>query len=146
MVPNTHAVRYQDRRQTVAKLVERLPDDVWETVTIGPSGDQQVWACLPLSESCAPGMRRWLLIRRSGDDGDDLRFFLAYGAEDTSEVELLRVCGVRWQIEECFAQAKGEVGPGPVRGADLGRVASLRDPLPARACRPGRDAPGRQPA
>jgi SRSO17 transposase len=25
-------------------------------------------------------------------------------------VELLRVCGVRWQIEECFAQAKGEVG------------------------------------
>ena len=113
MVPNTHAVRYQDRRQTVAKLVERLPDDVWKTVTIGaggPSEDQQVWACLPLSEACAPGMRRWLLIRRDGDDGDDLRFFLAYGAEGTSEAELLRVCGVRWQIEECFAQAKGEVG------------------------------------
>jgi SRSO17 transposase len=113
MVPNTHAVRYRDRRQTVAKLVERLPDDVWKTVTIGaggPSEDQQVWACLPLSEACAPGMRRWLLIRRGGDDGDDLRFFLAYGAEVTSEAELLRVYRVRWQIEECFAQAKGEVG------------------------------------
>ena len=113
LVPNTHAVRYQDRRQTVAKLVERLPDDVWKTVTIGaggPSEDQQVWACLPLSEACAPGMRRWLLIRRGGDDGDDLRFFLAYGAEGTSEAELLRVCRVRWQVEECFAQAKGEVG------------------------------------
>jgi SRSO17 transposase len=24
--------------------------------------------------------------------------------------ELLRVCGTRWQIEEGFAQAKGEVG------------------------------------
>jgi SRSO17 transposase len=113
MVPNTHAVRYRDRRQTVAKLVERLPDDVWKTVTVGaggPSEDHQVWACLPLSEACAPGMRRWLLIRRGGDDGDGLRFFLAYGPEDTSEAELLRVCGVRWQIEECFAQAKGEVG------------------------------------
>jgi SRSO17 transposase len=113
MVPNTHAVRYQDRRQTVAKLVEHLPDDVWKTVTVGaggPSEDRQVWACLPLSEACAPGMRRWLLIRRGGDDGDDPRFFLAYGAEVTSEAELLRVCGVRWQIEECFAQAKGEVG------------------------------------
>ena len=110
MVPNTHAVRYQDRRQTVAKLVERLPDDVWKTVTVGPSEDQQIWACLPLSEVCAPGMRRWLLIRRGGDDGDDPRFFLAYGPEATSEAELLRVCGVRWQIEECFAQAKGEVG------------------------------------
>jgi SRSO17 transposase len=113
MVPNTHAVRYEGRRQTVAKLVERLPDDVWKTVTIGAgttSADQQVWACLSLSEACAPGRRRWLLIRRGGDDGDDLRFFLAYGPEGTSEAELLRVCGVRWQIEECFAQAKGEVG------------------------------------
>jgi SRSO17 transposase len=51
-----------------------------------------------------------LLIRRGGNDGDDLRFFLAYGPEGTLEAELLRVCGVRWQIEECFAQAKGEVG------------------------------------
>jgi SRSO17 transposase len=113
MVPNTHAVRYQGRRQTVAKLVGRLPDDVWATVPIGagtPSADQQTWACLPLSEQTEPGMRRWLLIRRGGDDGEDLRFFLAYGPEDTSEAELLRVCGVRWQIEEGFAQAKGEVG------------------------------------
>jgi SRSO17 transposase len=113
MVPNTHAVRYRGRRQTAAKLVERLPDDVWKAVPIGagtPSADQQAWACLPLSEQGEPGMRHWLLIRRSGDDGDDLAYFLAYGADDTSEAELLRVCGVRWQVEECFAQAKGEVG------------------------------------
>jgi SRSO17 transposase len=113
MVPNTHAVRYEGRRQTAAKLAERLPDTAWRSVIVGAgtsSEDRQVWACLPLSESCAPGMRRWLLIRRDGDDGDDLRFFLAYGVEVTSEAELLRVCRVRWQIEECFAQAKGEVG------------------------------------
>jgi len=113
MVPSTHAVRYQERRQTAAKLAERLPEDAWRTVTVGvgtPSEDRQVWACLPLSETCAPGMRRWLLIRRSGDEGSDLGYFLAYGAEDASDAELLRVCGVRWQIEECFAQAKGEVG------------------------------------
>jgi SRSO17 transposase len=113
MVPSTHAVRYEGRRQTAAKLAERLPEDAWKSVPIGtgtPSADQQVWACLPLSEACAPGMQRWLLIRRGGDDGDDPRFFLAHGAEGTSEAELLRVCGVRWQIEECFAQAKGEVG------------------------------------
>ena len=113
MVPNTHAVRYAGRRQTVAKLAVRLPDTAWRSVTVvagSSSEDRQVWACLPLSEACATGMRRWLLIRRGGDDGDDLRFFLAYGAEGTSEAALLRVCGTRWQIEECFAQAKGEVG------------------------------------
>jgi SRSO17 transposase len=113
MVPNTHAVRYAGRRQTAAKLAARLPHTAWRTMTVGAgtlSEDRQVWACLPLSEACAPGMRRWLLIRDGGDAGDDLRFFLAYGDEGTSEAELLRVCGVRWQIEECFAQAKGEVG------------------------------------
>src|SRR5262249_50674106 len=43
MVPNTHAVRYQDRRQTAAKLAERLPEDAWKSVTVGagtPSQDQ----------------------------------------------------------------------------------------------------------
>lgn len=113
MVPRTHAVRYQGRRQTGAKLAARLPADAWKSVTVGVgtlSADQQVWACLPLSEVCAAEMRRWLLIRRSGDDGADLAYFLAYGTENTTEAELLRVCGVRWQIEECFAQAKGEVG------------------------------------
>src|SRR5262249_35644230 len=103
MVPSTHAVRYAGRRQTVAKLAERLPDAAWRSVTVGAgpsSANQQVWACLPLSEPCATGMRRWLLIRRGGDDGDDLRFFLAHGCEDTSAEDLLRVCGVRWQIEE----------------------------------------------
>ena len=101
MVPKTHAVRYQGRRQTAAKLVKRLPDDVWKTVPIGvgtPRADQQIWACLPLSEQSGPGMRHWLLIRRSGDDGDDLAYFLACGADDTSMAELIRVCGVRWPI------------------------------------------------
>jgi SRSO17 transposase len=61
-------------------------------------------------------MRRWRLIRRGGDDGDDLRFVLAHGPEETPAAELLRVCGVGWQIEACFAQAKGEVGPDPSEG------------------------------
>lgn len=113
MVPSTHAVRYHGRRQTAAKLAERLPDSAWRSVTVGagtPNVDQQVWACLPLSEACTPGMRRWLLIRRSGDDGGDPGYSLAHGADNTSQAELLRVCGVRWQVEEGFAQAKGEVG------------------------------------
>jgi SRSO17 transposase len=94
MVPNTHAVRYQNRRQTAAKLVERLPSE----------------ACLPLSEEYPAGMRRWLLVQRSADDPSDLAYHLADGPEATPEEELLRVCGSRWQIEEGFAQAKGEVG------------------------------------
>lgn len=56
------------------------------------------------------GMRRWLLVRRSTDDPEDLGFYQAYGPEGTQIKELVRVCQERWAVEECFAEAKGEVG------------------------------------
>jgi SRSO17 transposase len=113
MVPNTHAVRYQGHRQTAAKLAGRLPSETWvlRSVGMGVQGERrQLWACLPLSEACPTGMRRWLLVQRGVDDPGDLAYHIACGPEDTPVEELLRVCGSRWQVEECFAQAKGEVG------------------------------------
>lgn len=113
MVPKTHAVRYHGQRQTAAKLVAKLPQDVWVEAStgMGVQGERRhQWACLPLSEICPSGMRRWLLVQRSPDDADDLAYYLALGTDATTEAELLRVCGARWQVEECFAQAKGEVG------------------------------------
>jgi SRSO17 transposase len=56
------------------------------------------------------GMRRWLLVRRSTDDPEDLAFYQAYGPEATTVKELVKVCQERWAVEECFAEAKGEVG------------------------------------
>jgi SRSO17 transposase len=55
-------------------------------------------------------MRRWLLMRRSPDDPADLAYYLVCGPEATAMAELVRVCDARWQVEECFAQAKGEIG------------------------------------
>ena len=56
-------------------------------------------------------MRRWLLIRRSSEDPDeDLAFYQAYGPKETPVRELVKVCQRRWQVEDCFAEAKGEVG------------------------------------
>jgi SRSO17 transposase len=56
------------------------------------------------------GMRRWLLIRRSPEEPDELAFYQAYGPEGAPTRELVKVCQRRWQVEECFAEAKGEVG------------------------------------
>ena len=55
-------------------------------------------------------MRRWLLIRRSIEDPEDLGFYQAYGPEGTTVKELVGACQERWAVEECFAEAKGEVG------------------------------------
>ncbi len=99
MIPRTNAIEYQGRRLRVEQLAERLS-----------ASESSPWLCLRLSEECAAGMGRWLLIRRDADEPDENAYWLAYGPAETSEEEVVRVCDARWQIEECFAQAKGEVG------------------------------------
>jgi SRSO17 transposase len=113
LVPKTNAVQYQGRRQTAEKLAAQLPETTWLPISsgMGAQGERvHDWACLPLSERCPAGMRRWLLMRRSPDDPTDLAYYLACGPEATAVDELIRVCDARWQVEECFAQAKGEIG------------------------------------
>jgi len=100
MIPKTNTVRYRDRRERAEQLGVRLCPDL----ALGP------WACLELSEECAAGMRRWLLVRCDAEDPDEHAYFLAYGPKETTVAEVIRVCTTRWQIEEGFAQAKGEVG------------------------------------
>jgi len=100
MIPKTNAVQYQGRRERAEQLGERLCPEP----SAGP------WTWLELSEECAVGMRHWLLVRCDAEDADDDRYFLAYGPEATTVEELVHICQARWQIEECFAQAKGEVG------------------------------------
>ena len=113
MIPKTNAVRYQGRRVRVERLCQQLSDDAWVSVSAqGASTRQQPWdwVCVDLSEDCAVEMRRWLLLRRSPDDPNDISYCQVYGPHDTPVEELVRVCQARWQVEECFAQAKGEVG------------------------------------
>jgi SRSO17 transposase len=113
MIPKTTAVHYAGRRERAEQLGQRLPEEAWATVPTGSDGQgnsAHQWVCLPLSEPCAKGRCRWLLIRRPVTDPSDLAYYLAYGPEETPVQELVRVCDRRWAIEEDFAEAKGEVG------------------------------------
>jgi SRSO17 transposase len=114
MVPRTNAVPLGGRKKRIEKLVERLGEDAFSEVR--PARDSGggrrpwEWACLDLAPDREKGMRRWLLVRRSTDDPDDLGFYQAYGPEGTTVEELVKACQDRWAVEECFAEAKGEVG------------------------------------
>ena len=64
-------------------------------------------AIRPLRE---PGKEYWLLARRSIAKPDELAYYVCYGPAGTTQEELARVAGTRWAIEECFEEAKGQVG------------------------------------
>ncbi len=97
-------------KKKIEEYVERLPEGAFSEVR--PARDTGgrrpwEWACLDLAPK--KGMRRWLLVRRSTDDPEERGFYQAYGPEGTTVEELVRVCQERWAVEECFAEAKGEV-------------------------------------
>jgi SRSO17 transposase len=113
MVPKTNMVPLGGRKKKIERLAERLPEDAWSEVLPAEDSDERrpwEWACLGLAADTKKGMSRWLLVRRGSDDPEDLAFYQAYGPEDTSVEELVRICRDRWAIEFAFEEAKGEIG------------------------------------
>ena len=68
------------------------------------------WAAVDIRPLREPGKGHWLLARRSVAKPGELAFYVCFGPSDTTLGELVRVAGTRWAIEECFEEAKGEVG------------------------------------
>jgi SRSO17 transposase len=98
----------------VKTLAAQVPAGAWRRLTVGAGakGPRRFeWARVPINHPYEPGRwQRWLLVRRSCDDPEDLAFYLAFGPAGTPLEGLARVAGRRWAIEEAFAQGKGEVG------------------------------------
>jgi SRSO17 transposase len=62
-----------------------------------------------------PGPEVWVLIRRplpvpGQTKAPEPKYYLSNAAADTPLAELLRICGMRWPIECCFEDSKGELG------------------------------------
>ena len=57
-----------------------------------------------------PGSTVWLVLRRNIDDPSEVKFYLSNAPATTELCTLVRMSGVRWAVECCFAEGKGEVG------------------------------------
>jgi SRSO17 transposase len=113
MMPKTNAVPLGGRKKKIERYVKRLPEGAFSEIR--PAQDTGArrpweWACMDLAADSKRGMSRWLLVRRSTNDPEEQGFYQAYGPEGTTVEELVKVCQERWAVEECFAEAKGEVG------------------------------------
>ena len=68
------------------------------------------WLRLPLNPPLQEDFERWLLIRRSIEDPDELSAYTVFAPENTTLEALAKVAGSRWRVEIGFEEAKGEVG------------------------------------
>ena len=98
---------------TVAALAESLPKRSWHTLTIaaGSKGPRRyAWAWVEINHDLGPTWRRWLLVRKSLEDPEDLAYYIAAGPARTTLTRLAQTAGARWSIEGGFESAKQEVG------------------------------------
>jgi SRSO17 transposase len=62
-----------------------------------------------------PGPEVWVLLRRplpmpGQRTPPEVKYYLSNAPADTPLAELIRICGMRWPIECCFEEGKGELG------------------------------------
>jgi SRSO17 transposase len=101
------------QQSTVATLAQALPQRAWRTITIaaGSKGPRRyAWAWVVIHSDLGPAWRRWLLVRKSLDDAEDLAYYIAAGPKRTTLTQLARTAGSRWSIEGGFESAKQETG------------------------------------
>jgi SRSO17 transposase len=112
-VPRNQQVGLGIGTARVDTLAGQAPDEAWKRLSAGAGAKGPRlydWAMAGLPDLDDTGRSRWVLIRRSITDPDDLAFYLCAGPAGTTITTLVRVAGARWAIEECFQQAKTETG------------------------------------
>lgn len=95
-------------------LAGDAPNEAWKRLSCGEGSKGQRlydWALagLPRHED-RHDRSRWLLIRRSISNPDEMAFYLCSGPDGTTIDTLIKVAGTRWRIETCFKDAKTETG------------------------------------
>jgi SRSO17 transposase len=116
-VTASKGIYHEGRQRQVRKVAQSLPQESWMRASAGAGSKGQRlydWACMSLPESeayCAGSQAgRWLLMRRSIQEPEEIAYYVCYGPAETTVDELIRIAGRRWVIEDCFEAAKGEVG------------------------------------
>jgi SRSO17 transposase len=103
--------------EPAAILVSALVKDPslrWRTVTVaegaqGPIRAEIARIRIVASRDGLPGEDLWLFVRRSLADGE-VKYALCNAPEDIALEEMIRVSVLRWPIEQCFQEGKGEIG------------------------------------
>jgi SRSO17 transposase len=110
-VPSTQRIGLTEK---AAQVVAAWPTEAWERLSAG-EGSQGPrwydWACMTMPWRDAPeGMAHFLLARRSVSQPEEVAYYFVFGPTAVTLQQLALVAGTRWQVEQAFELAKGEVG------------------------------------
>ncbi len=109
-------VEVQGTRRRVDQVARGLAREDWQELSagMGSKGPRLfAWARIELAAPEINGWQRWLLVRRSLDEGAkpaEMAYVLVFAPTGTSLEEMVEAFGARWTVEQCFEEAKGEVG------------------------------------
>ncbi|UZG60249.1 IS701 family transposase [Rhodococcus opacus] len=95
------------------EMIAAVPPKQWRRISAGDGAHgrrEYSWVRIPIRIAWAPGRGHWLLARRSLSDPTEIAYYICAGPRRTTLTELATVAGSRWRVEECFQQAKNEVG------------------------------------
>jgi SRSO17 transposase len=115
-VASKEKVEAHGRRQRVAQVARDLTTNQWQQLAAG-SGSKGPrlfeWAAVQIAGAEKEGWNHWLVIRRSLNEGAkaaEMAYFLVFAPTATPLWEMVHAIGSRWTVEQCFEEAKGEVG------------------------------------
>ncbi|MET7685971.1 hypothetical protein [Streptomyces sp. NPDC005423] len=97
----------------VHDLFPGLPRQKWKRRSCGEGAHGRRiydWARVEVRPWHREDRRHWVLARRSVSRPEEISYYIAYCAADTTLDELIRIAGSRWAVEECFQTAKQECG------------------------------------
>ncbi len=115
-VPCKEHVDVQGTRKRVDHVARELAQEDWQVWSAGAGSKGPrlfAWTRVELPAPEASGWQRWLLIRRSLEEGVKpaaMAYILVFAPADTSLVEMVEAFGTRWTVEQCLGETKGEVG------------------------------------
>ncbi|MDQ2713990.1 MAG: IS701 family transposase [Chloroflexota bacterium] len=109
-------VEVQGTRRRVDQVAQSLAREDWQELSAGTGSKGPrlfAWARIELAGPEISGWQRWLLVRRSLDEGAkpaEMAYVLVFAPAGTSLEEMVETFGMRWTVEQCFEEGKGEVG------------------------------------
>ena len=100
--------------ETAAKISADIRDEEWITVDWNEGTKGRLFADFVRKRVCVTNAGKptdetgWLIIERT--NGGDIKAHICWKLDNHSLEELVKIIHLRWTVEQCFAQMKGEVG------------------------------------